>query len=198
MNLNTKINYLYRDAYNCKMYNECVINGNLSLKQQKIIFGCLDNGKYFIPSKVGLPEKCFEGWIDDADHIWFELSVDSFEDTDAPANVSITSDELVSAFCQCKDKWEEVEKRNTKELYIRLISAEICDVFEELLDEYDITIPCNDREGNDGEARIYGEVYSKIEADVTDILAKLCEEVKASPDVAINMEDYNGFVDIVE
>ena len=82
-----------------------------------------------------------------------------------------------------------------KDLYLQLFSAAICNLFEDLLEEHDITIPSSDREGEDGEARIYGDVYFDLEAKVTGILAELCEEVKASPDIEINIEDYNGFVE---
>ena len=86
-------------------------------------------------------------------------------------------------------------EKQSKELYLRVFSADICDLFEDLLDEHDITIPSEDREGEEGEARIYGDVYYDLEARVTELLAGLCEEIKAAPDVAINVEDYNGFVD---
>ncbi len=90
---------------------------------------------------------------------------------------------------------EEQTVKKTKELYVRMFSVAVCDLFDELLDEHDITIPSQDREGEDSEARIYGDVYYDLEAKVTEVLARLCEEVKAAPDVAINVEDYNGFED---
>ena len=83
--------------------------------------------------------------------------------------------------------------KNENELYLRPVSASICDLFEDLLEEYDITIPSDDREGADGEARLYGDVYYDLEARVTEVLAELCAEVKAAPNVVINTEDYNGF-----
>lgn len=84
---------------------------------------------------------------------------------------------------------KENDNVSTKKLHIRLISAEICDVFEELLNEYDVTIPSEDREGAESEARIYGEVYSDLETNVTDILATLCEKVKENPDILINIDE---------
>lgn len=105
MSKNTKISYQYRDASNYKMQNECVINGVLTAKQQAVILSCLSDGEYFIPSKVGLPEKRFETWTED-DHIWFELAPDGFFVTDAPANVAITPAKLVTDFCRCSYNWE--------------------------------------------------------------------------------------------
>ena len=50
-----------------------------------------------------------------------------------------------------------------KEIKLRQFSASICDVFEELLDKYDITIPDENRTGDESEARLYGEEYSDTE-----------------------------------
>lgn len=46
----------------------------------------------------------------------------------------------------------------------------ICSVFEELLNEYDITIPSKDRTGAEDEARIFGEVYYELEDKIKEIL----------------------------
>lgn len=42
------------------------------------------------------------------------------------------------------------------------IAANLVDLFEEVLDEHDITIPDEAREGNEDEARIYGKVYDDL------------------------------------
>ena len=47
--MNTKICYLYRDAGNYKVHNECVIQGELSKEQIQSILDCCDMGEYFIP-----------------------------------------------------------------------------------------------------------------------------------------------------
>ncbi len=78
------------------------------------------------------------------------------------------------------------------ELYVRGFAIKICGLFEELLDENDITIPCENREGEEDEARIFGDVYYDLEDNVTGILVGLCEEVKCTSDIMINVEDYNG------
>lgn len=104
---NTQISYLYRDASNYKVYNECVVSGLLSKEQQETIISCLSEGEFFIPHQVGLPEQRFDGeWTED-DHCWFELDAYSFEETKEAPTVSITADELVEAFCQRKDRWDD-------------------------------------------------------------------------------------------
>lgn len=100
------------------------------------------------------------------------------------SDIRINADEI--------DELKPVSNKN--ELRVRAFAVKICELFEELLDEHDITIPSDDREGVEDEARIFGDVYYNLEDKITDVLAKLCEEVKASPDVVINVEDYNGFV----
>ena len=73
---------------------------------------------------------------------------------------------------------------------VRLTSALICDIFEELLDKHGITIPDDDRTGADGEGRLYGLTYFNLEAEVTEALRTLIEEVKANPDVECEYFDY--------
>ena len=57
--MNTRINYLYRDACNYKRSNCAVVAGTLTDEEKKEIFQSLD-GEYFIPRQVGLPEVRFD------------------------------------------------------------------------------------------------------------------------------------------
>lgn len=76
---------------------------------------------------------------------------------------------------------------NNKEKIIRLrtYAIGICDVFEDLLDEHDITIPDDDRTGDENEARIYGATYYDTEDAIVDILERLVKKIKANPDAVI-------------
>lgn len=86
---------------------------------------------------------------------------------------------------------EQLENNTTDdELRIRNISADICDLFEELLDAHDIDIPSTDRTGDESEAHIYGTEYSDLEDSVTDILIDLCDKLKNNPDITINTDEY--------
>lgn len=100
--MNTKINYLYRDADNYKVHNECVVQGTISAEQIAVILECLDEGEYFIPHLVGLPEKRFDTFDPQVDHPYFELSEDSFAETMESETVEVQVDELVSAFCAAR------------------------------------------------------------------------------------------------
>ena len=77
-----------------------------------------------------------------------------------------------------------------KEIKLRQFSASICDVFEELLDKYNITIPDEDRTGDESEARLYGMEYSDTEDYITQILVHLVQEVRDNPNAAINYLEY--------
>ena len=76
------------------------------------------------------------------------------------------------------------------DIRIRQVSAEICDLFEELLDAFNITLPDEERTGDDGEARIYGETYGNLEDSVTAVLAELAYIIRKYPDKPINKETY--------
>lgn len=104
---NTKISYLYRDAYNYKQHNECVVEGVLTDEQKAIIMGCLNEGEYFIPGQLGMPEKRFEK-VSDADHCWFELEANGFQPTNEEATLTINAEELVTAFQKAKENWDEM------------------------------------------------------------------------------------------
>lgn len=107
--MNTKISYLYRDADNYKVHNECIIEGKLTEQQIEKIMGCCDEGEYFIPHQVGLPERKFDEYDTEADHCWFELDRAGFEQTDRPADISLTAQQLVNNFSACKNNWNDME-----------------------------------------------------------------------------------------
>ena len=105
--MNTKISYLYRDADNYKMRNECVITGTLTAEQARTIRACCDMGGYFIPRQVGLPERRFDRYDPAVDHCWFELDEDCFSETIEPPTIALTAAELVDRFEGCKNNWQD-------------------------------------------------------------------------------------------
>lgn len=104
--MNTKINYLYRDGSNYKSHNKVVVAGEITAEHLRRIADTLNEGEYFIPSVVGLPENRFETWTDD-DHFWYEWEIDDedfdldasgCELTDEQPTVPLTVDQLVENF----------------------------------------------------------------------------------------------------
>lgn len=60
----------------------------------------------------------------------------------------------------------------------RKLAISCIEEFEDLLDRKDITIPSDDREGNEEEARLYGCEYYQVEDAVTEILTKRFDNLK--------------------
>ena len=57
----------------------------------------------------------------------------------------------------------------------------ILEQFENVLDRNNISIPDNDREGGEDEARIYGETYYQLEDTIVDILTEHVENRILAP-----------------
>ena len=69
---------------------------------------------------------------------------------------------------------------------LREYSVEICELFENLLDQHNITIPDEDREGNEDEARLYGMTYAHLEEDVLFLLKELATKVRETPNAELD------------
>lgn len=123
--MNTRINYLYRDADNYKMPNSCIVAGKITPEQIDTIISTLDDGEYFIPRLVGLPEKKFDTYDPQSDHPFFELGPDSFEPTKARATIDLTVEALVEAFTRQKGKWHCIEPERALELLNILIDDRV-------------------------------------------------------------------------
>lgn len=51
-------------------------------------------------------------------------------------------------------------------------AADIIDIFEELLDKLDITLPDEWRDGEEDEARIFGDTYYELEDKIVERLKR--------------------------
>ena len=76
-----------------------------------------------------------------------------------------------------KNYYEELnrkEEENTMNITNSLIDTadDIIDIFEELLDRLDITLPDKWREGEEDEARIFGDTYYELEEKIVKRLRK--------------------------
>ena len=76
-----------------------------------------------------------------------------------------------------KDYYEELnrkEEENTMNTNENLTNTadDIIDIFEELLDRLNITIPDKWREGEEDEARIFGDTYYELENKIIERLRK--------------------------
>lgn len=75
--------------------------------------------------------------------------------------------------------------KKEREIAIGLLSD-----FEEYLDKRDITIPSEDRMGEESEARIYGTEYYDLEDTITDLLVDSCS-VSSTNDI---MDNFRGML----
>lgn len=67
-----------------------------------------------------------------------------------------------------KNWYEELNRQKA----LRETTADIIDIFEELLDRLDITLPDKWREGEEDEARIFGDTYYELENKIVERLKK--------------------------
>lgn len=74
-----------------------------------------------------------------------------------------------------------------KTIKLREYSVDICELFEDLLEEHDISIPDEDREGRPEEARLYGTTYADLEYKVLNILNEFMNDIIKHPDANIDI-----------
>ena len=72
------------------------------------------------------------------------------------------------------EKLNRKEEENTMDTTNNLINTadDLIDIFEELLDRLNITIPDKWREGEEDEARIFGDAYYELENKIVERLRK--------------------------
>lgn len=92
---NTRFSYLYRDASNYKKANAVVIRGAFLHSDEETILASLNEGEFFIPRQVGLPEERFDKLSED-DHCWFEYMEMGL--TDAKPTIDLSVAQLVERF----------------------------------------------------------------------------------------------------
>ena len=103
--MNTRIEYMYRDAANYKQNGHWIITGPATEEQvERLRTGCLNDGDgaFFIPDLVGIPP--LQGdWDDEIDHNYHTL--DDILPTDENADDTRTIEELINDFEE--RNWEE-------------------------------------------------------------------------------------------
>lgn len=78
-----------------------------------------------------------------------------------------------------------MEKINAREWV-----AAICDTVEDMLSEYDIKIPDEERNGEENEACLYGCSYDIVADSVQNILQQLVDEIKENPTAEYDFDLY--------
>lgn len=120
----TAIHYLYRDASNYKTGHNVLVKGVLTDEQIQEILDSLQDGEYFNPDDLKVPEIkriTPDGKITEDDHPFCELCEYDFEPIhiDEPVKstvkvngikmpvISVGAKELVERFKACRDKWTQ-------------------------------------------------------------------------------------------
>ena len=75
--------------------------------------------------------------------------------------------DFIKGFCENQDSDSPVHLSLEREYAIGIMN-----IFENLLDEKDIDIPSEDRNGDECEARIFGTEYADLEDKITELLIK--------------------------
>ena len=76
-------------------------------------------------------------------------------------------------------------------IYTQEVATDIINAFEDLLDEHDISIPDEDRTGDEGEARIYGITFAELLGKVECMVIELMEEECMNYEEACEWIDFN-------
>lgn len=106
--MNTRVEYLYRDACNYKAWQEVIFAGEITEEDKQKIANSLEDETYFIPEQVHLP--LYMPWpVTEDDHCFCELYPDlAFELTDKePTHEGRTIHDLAQDFADQK-YWDAV------------------------------------------------------------------------------------------
>lgn len=84
--------------------------------------------------------------------------------------ISDSDGEIIYDFADeyTKNWYEELNKREN----LNKTANDIIDIFEELLDRLDVTLPDEWRRGEEDEARIFGDTYYELENKIVERLKK--------------------------
>lgn len=107
--MNTKIEYMYRDANNYKKFTTVILEGELTPEEIQQILDCRNEGEFFIAQQIGLPENRFDSYDPESDHPWMTLCDDAFSLTEASPTMGVSAKEILSRFLSAKNNWKPDE-----------------------------------------------------------------------------------------
>lgn len=109
---NTLVEYLYTDAANYKVTGRAVLEGRIAEADAARMVGSLDDGMYFIPGQVGLPDLQGDftdgpAWDGEVDHVWHSLTGLSYTDEAPTPGIDSAHVETLMGEWPGKDGWDE-------------------------------------------------------------------------------------------
>ena len=115
------------------------------------------------------PRTRIKEWVSPEDEDCYETGYEICDDNGEI--IYDFADEDIKDYYEDLNRQEEKNKMNVTNNLIDT-ADDIIDIFEELLDRLDITIPDKWREGEENEARIFGDTYYELENKIVERLRK--------------------------
>ena len=115
------------------------------------------------------PRTRIREWVSPEDEDCYETGYEICDDN-GEIIYDFANEDIKNCYEYLNRKEEENTMKNTNNLTDT--AADIIDIFEELLDRLDITIPDEWREGEEDEARIFGDTYYELENKIVERLRK--------------------------
>lgn len=115
------------------------------------------------------PRTRIKEWVSPEDEDCYETGYEICDDN-GEIIYDFANEDIKYYYEYLNRKEEENTMNNTNNLIDT--SDDIIDIFEELLDRLDITLPDKWREGEEDEARIFGDTYYELENKIVERLRK--------------------------
>ena len=115
------------------------------------------------------PRTRIKEWVSPEDEDCYETGYEICDDN-GEINYDFANEDIKYYYEYLNRKEEENTMNTTNNLTD--IADDIIDIFEELLDSLDITLPDKWREGEEDEARIFGDTYYELENKIVERLRK--------------------------
>ena len=115
------------------------------------------------------PRTRIQEWVSPEDEDCYETGYE-ISNSDGEIIYDFASEETKSRYEDLNRKEEKNTMNTTNNL--TNTAADIIDIFEELLDRLDIALPDKWREGEEDEARIFGDTYYELENKIVERLKK--------------------------
>ena len=123
------------------------------------------------------PRTRIQEWISPEDEDCYETGYEICDDN-GEIIYDFANEDIKNYYEYLNRKEEESTMKKTNataklnEANLTNTAADIIDIFEELLDHFDITLPDKWREGEEDEARIFGDTYYELENKIVERLRK--------------------------
>ena len=123
------------------------------------------------------PRTRIKEWVSPEDEDCYETGYEIYDDN-GEIIYDFANEDIKNYYEDLNRQEEENTMKNTNttaklnEANLTNTADDLIDIFEELLDRLDITLPDKWREGEEDEARIFGDTYYELENKIVERLRK--------------------------